>query len=103
MPTALFTVKATITPDREKEFNDWYNHEHVPDVLKFKGAVSARRYKAIIPEDRFQYVAVYEFENEETLRQFLDSDHMRWLRSEYDSHFAGVSERQRAGYVQVWP
>jgi antibiotic biosynthesis monooxygenase (ABM) superfamily enzyme len=103
MPTALFTVKATITPDREKEFNDWYNHEHVPDVLKFKGAVSARRYKAIIPEDRFQYVAVYEFENEETLRQFLDSDHMRWLRSEYDAHFAGASERQRAAYVQVWP
>jgi len=32
MPTALFTVKATITPDREKAFNEWYNREHVPDV-----------------------------------------------------------------------
>src|SRR5207237_9543605 len=33
MPTALFTVKATITPDREEAFNEWYNHEHIPDVF----------------------------------------------------------------------
>jgi hypothetical protein len=68
MPTALFTVKATIAPEREKAFNEWYNHEHIPDVLKFKGVV-----------------------------------HMKWLRQEYDKHFGGVSERQRASYVQVWP
>jgi hypothetical protein len=103
MPTALFTVKATITADRETAFNEWYNHEHVPDVLKFKGVVSARRYKAILPEDKFQYVAVYELESEETLRRFLDSEHMAWLRKEYDTHFGSVSERQRAAYVQVWP
>ncbi len=103
MPTALFTVKATITPDREQAFNEWYNHEHVADVLRFKGAVSARRYKAILPEDKFQYMAVYEFENEETLQHFLKSDHMTWLRKEYDAHFGGASERQRAAYVQVWP
>ena len=103
MPTALFTVKATITSDREKAFNEWYNHEHIPDVFKFKGVVSARRYKAIMPEDKFQYVAMYEFESEETLQQFLKSDHMAWLKKEYDAHFGDVSERQRAVYVQVWP
>ena len=104
MPTALFTVKATITPDREKAFNEWYNHEHIPDVLKFPGVVSARRYKATQPEDRFQYVAVYEFESEETLQGFLASDHFAFLRREYDRNFGGgVSERQRATYVQVWP
>jgi len=103
MPTALFTVKATITPDREKAFNEWYNHEHIPDVLKFPGVVSARRYKATQPEDRFQYVAVYEFESEETLQRFLASEHFAFLRREYDRNFAGVSDRQRATYVQVWP
>jgi Domain of unknown function (DUF4286) len=82
VPTALFTVKATITPDREKAFNEWYNHEHVQDVFKFKGVVSARRYKAIMPEDKFQYIAVYEFENEEALQRFLKSDHLAWLRKE---------------------
>jgi len=103
VPTALFTVKATIRPDREQAFNEWYNREHVPDVFKFKGVVSARRYKVILPEDKFQYMAVYEFESEATLQQFLKSDHMTWLRSEYDAHWGGASERQRAAYVQVWP
>jgi hypothetical protein len=68
--------EATITPDREKSFNEWYNHEHIPDVFKFKGVVSARRYRATAPEDRFQYER---------------------------SFGGGVSERQRASYVQVWP
>ncbi len=103
MPTALFTVKATITADRENAFNEWYNHEHIPDVFKFTGLVSARRYKAIVPEDKFQYIAVYEFESEETLHQFLKSEHLAWLRKEYDARFGSVSERQRAAYVQVWP
>lgn len=65
--------------------------------------VSARRYKATQPEDRFQYVAVYELESEETLQRFLASDHMKFLRQEYDKHFGQVSERQRATYIQVWP
>jgi antibiotic biosynthesis monooxygenase (ABM) superfamily enzyme len=103
MATALFTVKATIAPEREQAFNEWYNREHVPDVSKFKGVISARRYKTILPEDRFQYMAVYEFESEETLRRFLESEHLTWLRKEYDAHFGDVSDRQRAAYVQVWP
>jgi len=71
MAIALFAVKATITPDREKAFNEWYNHEHIPDLFRFKGIVSARRYKAIMGEDKFQYLALYEFESEETLQAFL--------------------------------
>lgn len=103
MATALFTVKATITPDREKAFNEWYNQEHVPDVLRYKGVVGARRYKATVPEDRFQYLAVYEFASEEILNEFLKSDFLKSLKKEYDAHFGGVSERQWAGYTQVWP
>ncbi len=76
---------------------------HIPDVFKFAGVVSARRYRATAPEDRFQYVTVYEFESEETLQRFLASDHFAFLRKEYDRNFGGVSERQRASYVQVWP
>jgi antibiotic biosynthesis monooxygenase (ABM) superfamily enzyme len=103
MATALFTVKTTITPQREEEFNEWYHREHIPDLLKFKGVVGARRYKAIVPEDKFQYLAVYEFDTEETLQRFLTSDHFAWLRKEFDTHFGEASERQRAAYVQVWP
>jgi hypothetical protein len=66
--------------------------------------VSARRYKAIQPEDRLQYVAVYEFESEETLQRFLASEPFAFPRQEYDRNFGGgASERQRATYAQVWP
>jgi antibiotic biosynthesis monooxygenase (ABM) superfamily enzyme len=103
MATVLFVVKATITPDREKAFNEWYNHEHIPDLFKFPGVVSARRYKVIMGEDRYQYMAVYEFESEETFQKFLNSDHFTWLKKEYDARFGAVSERVRSAYVQVWP
>ena len=103
MATALLTVKTTIPPEREKAFNERYHHEHTPDVFKFKGVVSARRYTAIVPEDKFQYVAVYEFESEETFQRFLASDHLATLKKKYDAAFGTVSERARSAYVQVFP
>lgn len=103
MPTALFVVKATIPRDREAAFNRWYNEEHVPQFLRFPGAVSARRYRAVMGEDKYQYMAVYELQDEATLRRLMDSEHMKQLRAEYDAAFGDVSERARFGYVQVWP
>jgi len=103
MATVLFVVKATITKDREEAFNRWYNDEHVPQVLRFKGVVSARRYKALEGEEKFQYMAVYELQDEATYRRLMASDHMKLLRSEYDAHFGGVSDRARFAYTQVWP
>jgi antibiotic biosynthesis monooxygenase (ABM) superfamily enzyme len=102
MSTVLFVVKATISPDQEAAFNRWYNEEHVPDVLKFPGVVSARRYRAIEGEDTYRYMAVYEVQDEATYRRLMDSDHMKYLRTEYDAHFP-ASRRARFGYVQVWP
>jgi len=103
MATVLFVVKATITKDREEAFDRWYNDEHVPQVLQFKGVVSARRYKALEGEEKFQYMAVYELQDEATYRRLMASDHMKLLRSEYDAHFGGVSDRARFAYTQVWP
>jgi antibiotic biosynthesis monooxygenase (ABM) superfamily enzyme len=103
MAVALFVVKATITPEQEEAFNRWYNQEHCPQLLRFPGAVSARRYKAIMGEDRYQYMALYEFESEATLQRFLESGHLDELKRDYDAHFGGVSERARSAYVQVWP
>ena len=103
MATVLFVVKASITPDQEAAFNRWYDTEHCPEVLQFKGAVSARRYKAIMGEDRYQYMAMYEFESQETFQKFLDSEHLAYLKTVYDAEFGMVSERARFAYVQVWP
>ena len=102
MPTVLFIVKATIPADKEAAFNKWYSEEHCPQALQFPGLVSAHRYRAIDGENTYQYMAVYEVQDEATYRRFIASDHMKTLRAEYDAHFP-MSERARSAYVQVWP
>ncbi len=103
MAVALFTVRATIAPEREDAFNRWYDNEHCPQLLRYRGAVSARRYKRILGDGKYQYMAVYEFESREALESFLESDHFAELIEEYDRNFGEVSERVRDAYVQVWP
>jgi antibiotic biosynthesis monooxygenase (ABM) superfamily enzyme len=103
MATTLFVVRATITKDKEAAFNKWYNEEHAPQVLQFNGAVSARRYRKILGEDKFQYMAVYEFASEDTFRRFQESDHLKTLIKDYNANFETTSERQRSAYVQIWP
>jgi hypothetical protein len=102
MATVLFVVKATIPKDREAAFNRWYNEEHCPQLLQYNGAVSARRYRALMGEDTYQYMAVYELKDEATLKRLIESDHMKTLRAEYDAHFPD-SERARFAYEQVFP
>ena len=102
MAVVMFTVKATIPKDQEEAFNRWYNEVHAPHLLRFPGAVSARRYRAIAGEDKYQYIAVYEFQDEATFRRFQQSDHLKELRADYDAAFS-ISERHPAAYVQVWP
>jgi antibiotic biosynthesis monooxygenase (ABM) superfamily enzyme len=103
MAVTIFVVRASIAKDKETAFNTWYNDEHVPQVLQYNGAVSARRYKQIMGDDKLEYMAVYEFANEEVLRRFIASEHLKTLIKEYDGHFGSVSERARSAYVQVWP
>ena len=56
MAVVLFVVRATITKEKEAAFNHWYNTDHAPKVLRFNGAVSARRYKKISGPDKYQYM-----------------------------------------------
>jgi antibiotic biosynthesis monooxygenase (ABM) superfamily enzyme len=103
MAVTIFVVRANVTKDKEAAFNTWYNEEHVPQVLQYNGAVSARRYKQILGDDKLEYMAVYEFASEEVFRRFMESDHLKTLIKEYDANFGGVSQRARSAYVQVWP
>ena len=102
-PSPIFVVRASIAKDREDAFNTWYNEEHVPQVLQYNGAVSARRYKQILGDGKLEYMAVYEFASEEVLQTFLQSDALKALRAEYDAHFGNVSERIGQAWVQVFP
>jgi hypothetical protein len=103
MATVLFLVKATIPRKKEAAFNRWYNYNHCRKFLRYPGAVSARRYKAILGEDKFRYVAVYEVQDAKTSRAPMKSGHLKALRRDYDGWFGKVSKRARFAYTQVWP
>jgi hypothetical protein len=46
-----------VAPDSERDFNAWYDEEHVPALRKVSGCLSARRFKT--DEGAPQYVALY--------------------------------------------
>jgi antibiotic biosynthesis monooxygenase (ABM) superfamily enzyme len=103
MAITIFVVRATITKDKEAAFNKWYNEEHAPLLLQYNGAASARRYRKILGDDKFQYMAVYEFASEDIFRRFEKSDHFTTLVKEYNANFGETSDRERSAYVQIWP
>src|SRR5438270_89431 len=56
--TGLLVVWTDIAPEAEAEFNEWYNNEHIPQLLGVKGFLSGKRYQAVDGKPR--YLAVYE-------------------------------------------
>jgi hypothetical protein len=53
-------------PEKEAEYNDWYNNIHLPDVLETPEVVRATRYENTdLAEDEAKFVAIYEIETED--------------------------------------
>ena len=74
---ALFVVKATIAPEREAAFNEWYNTRRAAEAAEVRGLIAMRRY------------------SEEALRAFAASD--------TEARFGGAGDRVRFTYRQVFP
>ncbi|MBA9005402.1 DUF4286 family protein [Thermomonospora cellulosilytica] len=51
------------SPEREAEFNAWYEEVHLPEVCSLPGFVSARRFAPV--QDDGPYVALYEIEGDD--------------------------------------
>lgn len=61
-------------PDLEEKFNQWYDEIHVPLLLKHPAPRRVTRYKRIGGDDTLPpYLAVYEFEDNETFEEFRNS------------------------------
>ena len=70
----LLLVMMDIAPEREEEFNRWYNEEHVPERLAIPGFKRARRFKAL--EGSPKYLALYELESPEALESQIGRAHV---------------------------
>jgi len=59
--TALLMVWADVPADKEKDFNRWYNEEHLAERLAVPGFLSGARYEAV--KSGPKHLACYELEN----------------------------------------
>ncbi|HEX5816317.1 MAG TPA: hypothetical protein VF010_13380 [Methylomirabilota bacterium] len=59
--SGLLMVWADVPSDKEKEFNRWYNEEHLAERLAVPGFLGAARYEAVKGGPR--HLAVYELES----------------------------------------
>jgi len=62
----VLTVRVGVAPEKENEFNAWYNEDHIPALLKVGGVRSGKRYRAV--EGTPKYLAVYELDNPEVIK-----------------------------------
>jgi len=61
----LCTVVMNVEPEREEEFNEWYDTEHTEYIGNVPGVVSASRFRFVDGEPR--YIAIYQVTGPEIL------------------------------------
>ena len=59
---AILMVAINVDQGVEKDFNAWYNEEHIPNLSSVPGVCSARRFKSA--GGTHSYVALYHLESE---------------------------------------
>ena len=74
--SGLLMVWADVPSDKEKEFNRWYNEEHLAERLSVPGFLGAARYEAV--KGGPKHLAVYELESPAV----LDSDAYKRLQAQ---------------------
>jgi hypothetical protein len=74
--SGLLMVWCDVPSDKEKEFNRWYNEEHLAERLSVPGFLSAARYEAV--KGGPKHLAVYELESPAV----LDSDAYRRVQAQ---------------------
>jgi hypothetical protein len=57
----LLVNAMNVDPAHEQEFNEWYDHEHIPALSKVPGTICARRYRDLTGSHR--YLALYHLES----------------------------------------
>jgi Domain of unknown function (DUF4286) len=67
MSKAILIVDASVDSEVEQEWNDWYDSEHLPDILACPHFDSAARY---VSEHKGQrnYLTVYTLSSEEAVK-----------------------------------
>ena len=97
----LYVVMMDVDADKEDLFNQTYDEEHIPILLKVPGVISAARYKTS-DQGVARYLAIYELESPDVpqsaaFRQASDSGEWPTKVRPY------CKNRSRIVYTQILP
>jgi antibiotic biosynthesis monooxygenase (ABM) superfamily enzyme len=101
--TVFYIVRSSVDREHAEAFNRWYHEKHIPEILEFSGCKSARRFKALETQDKFTYMAVYEFENKEIFLKYQGSEEKKRLIEDYRVNFGDTSELKSSSWEQCYP
>ncbi len=59
-----FIAQCNAVAGRERDFNTWYDTQHLPDMLKIPGFISAERF-TLAGQGPFGFLAIYELETDD--------------------------------------
>ena len=98
-----YIVKSVISVEHVAEFDKWYHEKHIPELTEMSGCSSARRFKAVEAEDKFIYMAVYEFKDMETFQRYQQSDAKQYLVGDFREKFGDRAELKTSVWEQIHP
>ncbi len=89
--TYLWLVWTRCASELEAEFNRWYDEVHIPLLAKGGHIISVRRYKLSgeIESDQPPYLAVYQFRDVATFKDWLASEVLVDARKEMKDTWGG--------------
>jgi hypothetical protein len=100
MKEYVLIVYSNPMPGREREYNDWYNNQHLGEVLALPGYVRAQRYKLTdmkldeaMPDVAHQYVAFYYMETEDPKAALSD------LKNRVETGVIGLTEAMAPDFL----
>ena len=104
----LFAFSDCRDPEREDEFNDWYNNTHLPDMLEVPGMISATRWMSAenMEGEKRKYLALYELEAD-SVDDFNAKVRERGMWTMKEGRFSDLPEFDPPDiprvYVQIMP
>jgi antibiotic biosynthesis monooxygenase (ABM) superfamily enzyme len=99
----FYIVKSVVSPEHSAEFDEWYHQKHIPEIMARSGCKGARRFRAITPEDKFMYMAVYEFADMESFQKYQGSECKKALVADFVEHFGDKAELRSSSWEQIHP
>jgi hypothetical protein len=96
----LLVNAMNVAPEHDAEFNEWYDHEHIPALAAVPGVLSARRFRD--PKGTHRYLALYHLKTPEVTMgaDWKNAASTPWterLRPHFRDHLRILSRRYVRG------